>query len=156
MNEKFLSELSARLAELAAANPARDLERNMRALLSSTFARLDLVTREEYDVQVQVLARAKSSQRSKRASRRSKRPASAPEPAAPCRDQCDSAIVGRSRLLLHGFKEPLSIDALHPTGFRVDRDPVAVPQHLRGALVVLAPDGAGSLADSDFRHVSGP
>src|SRR3954468_12030258 len=59
MNDKLLSELSARLAELAAANPAKDLERNMRALLSSTFARLDLVTREEYDVQVQVLARAR-------------------------------------------------------------------------------------------------
>ena len=59
MNEKLLSELSARLAELAAANPAKDLERNVRALLSSTFARLDLVTREEYDVQVQVLARAR-------------------------------------------------------------------------------------------------
>jgi BMFP domain-containing protein YqiC len=59
MNEKLLSELSARLSQMAAANPARDLERNMRALLASTFARLDLVTREEYDVQVQVLARAR-------------------------------------------------------------------------------------------------
>ena len=59
MNEKLLSELTARLSELAANNPARDLERNMRALLAATFARLDLVTREEYDVQVQVLARAR-------------------------------------------------------------------------------------------------
>lgn len=59
MNEKLLSELSARLAEMAAANPARDLEKNFRAMLSSTFARVDLVTREEYDVQVQVLARAR-------------------------------------------------------------------------------------------------
>src|SRR6185503_16877578 len=31
----------------------------MRALLSSAFARLDLVSREEYDVQAQVLARAR-------------------------------------------------------------------------------------------------
>ena len=59
MNEKLLSELSARLAELAAANPAKDLERNFRGMLSSTFARLDLVTREEYDVQAQVLARTR-------------------------------------------------------------------------------------------------
>lgn len=59
MNEKFLSELSARLAELAASNPAKDLERNMRGLLSSAFARMDLVTREEYDAQAQVLARAR-------------------------------------------------------------------------------------------------
>lgn len=59
MNEGFLSELSARLAELAAANPAKDLERNFRAMLSSAFARLDLVSREEYDVQAQVLARTR-------------------------------------------------------------------------------------------------
>jgi BMFP domain-containing protein YqiC len=59
MNESFLSELSARLAALAAANPAKDLEKNFRGLLSSAFARLDLVSREEYDVQVQVLARAR-------------------------------------------------------------------------------------------------
>jgi len=59
MNEKLLAELSARLAALAANNPARDLEKNFRGMLSSTFAKLDLVTREEYDVQVRLLARAK-------------------------------------------------------------------------------------------------
>ncbi|MEO5677401.1 MAG: accessory factor UbiK family protein [Usitatibacter sp.] len=59
MNEGLLSELSARLAEFAAANPARDLEKNFRALLASAFTRLELVSREEYDVQVQVLARAR-------------------------------------------------------------------------------------------------
>ena len=59
MNEGFLSELSARLAELAAANPAKDLEKNFRGLLASAFTRLELVSHEEYDVQVQVLARAR-------------------------------------------------------------------------------------------------
>ena len=59
MNDKFMSELSARLAALAAANPAKDLEKNFRGMLSSAFARMDLVTREEYDVQVQVLARTR-------------------------------------------------------------------------------------------------
>jgi BMFP domain-containing protein YqiC len=59
MNDKLLQDLSAKLAELAASNPARDLERNMRALLSATFAKLDLVSREEYEIQVQVLARAR-------------------------------------------------------------------------------------------------
>ena len=59
MNEKFLSELSARLAELAATNPAKDLEKNFRGMLSSAFARLELVSREEYDVQSQVLLRAR-------------------------------------------------------------------------------------------------
>lgn len=59
MNEGFLSELSARLAEFASANPARDLEKNFRGLLASAFTKLELVSREEYDVQVQVLARAR-------------------------------------------------------------------------------------------------
>ncbi|MGZ5078366.1 MAG: accessory factor UbiK family protein [Usitatibacter sp.] len=59
MNEKLLSELSARLAAMAATNPAKDLEKNFRGMLSSAFTRMDLVSREEYDVQVQVLARAR-------------------------------------------------------------------------------------------------
>jgi BMFP domain-containing protein YqiC len=59
MNDKWLAELSAKLAALAAANPAKDLEKNFRGMLSSTFAKLDLVTREEYDVQVRLLARAR-------------------------------------------------------------------------------------------------
>jgi BMFP domain-containing protein YqiC len=59
MNEKLLSELSARLAAMAQANPAKDLEKNFRGLLSSAFTRLELVSREEYDVQVLVLARTR-------------------------------------------------------------------------------------------------
>jgi BMFP domain-containing protein YqiC len=59
MNERLLSELSARLAALAADNPAKDLEKNFRGMLSSAFTRLELVSREEYDVQAQVLARAR-------------------------------------------------------------------------------------------------
>ena len=59
MNDKLLSDLAARLAAFAADNPVRDLEKNFRGMLSSAFSRMDLVTREEYDVQVQVLARAR-------------------------------------------------------------------------------------------------
>ena len=59
MNESLLSELSARLAAIAAANPAKDLEKNFRGLLASAFTRLELVSREEYDVQAQVLARTR-------------------------------------------------------------------------------------------------
>ena len=59
MNEKFLDDLSERLAAFAAKNPAKDLEKNFRGVLASAFTRLDLVSREEYDVQAQVLARAR-------------------------------------------------------------------------------------------------
>lgn len=59
MLKKSLDELSARISELIAASPAKDIEKNARALLASTFARLDLVTREEFDLQVAILARAR-------------------------------------------------------------------------------------------------
>ena len=56
---QFLDELGARLAELAASSPAKDLEKNARALLASGFAKLDLVTREDFEVQTALLARAR-------------------------------------------------------------------------------------------------
>ena len=55
----FLNELSAKVAEALATSPARDIERNVRALVSAGLARLDLVTREEFDVQAKLLARAR-------------------------------------------------------------------------------------------------
>ena len=59
LNPKFLDDISSRLSGLIAASPVKDIERNARALLSSAFARLDLVTREEFDLQVAVLARTR-------------------------------------------------------------------------------------------------
>ena len=59
METRFLDELNKRVSELLAASPARDVEKNLRALLSSAFARLDLVTREEFDVQQEELGRTR-------------------------------------------------------------------------------------------------
>ena len=59
LNPKILDDISSRLSGLIAASPVKDIERNARALLSSAFARLDLVTREEFDLQVAVLARTR-------------------------------------------------------------------------------------------------
>lgn len=59
INNKLFEEMSARLAQLAATTPVGDLEKNMRALLAGLFERLDLVTREEFDVQRELLARAR-------------------------------------------------------------------------------------------------
>ena len=55
----ILEDLSARLSEFLAASPAKDAEKNLRALLSATFARLDLATREELEIQVRALSRAR-------------------------------------------------------------------------------------------------
>ena len=59
LKEKVFEDLSARLSELIANSPARDLEKNARTLLSGFFARLDLVTRQEFDVQTEVLRRTR-------------------------------------------------------------------------------------------------
>ena len=56
---RILEDLSARISEFLAASPARDVEKNVKALLSSAFAKLDLATREELDVQAKVLARTR-------------------------------------------------------------------------------------------------
>ena len=59
MDQKILSDFNERLREVFAASPAADLEKNLRAMAASLFARLDLVTREEFDVQRQVLLRTR-------------------------------------------------------------------------------------------------
>lgn len=60
LNSKLLDEMSARVSSLLAATPAGEIEKNLRAALASAFARLDLVTREEFDVQREVLARTRA------------------------------------------------------------------------------------------------
>jgi BMFP domain-containing protein YqiC len=59
LNPKLLDEMAARVSSLLAATPAGDVEKNMRAALGGLFAKLDLVTREEFDVQREVLARTR-------------------------------------------------------------------------------------------------
>jgi len=59
LNAKIFEELSAKLSEAVNSSPAKDIEKNMRALLAQGFAKLDLVTREEFDIQAQVLTRAR-------------------------------------------------------------------------------------------------
>ena len=59
LNSKLFEDLSAKLSAAANSGPARDFEKNARALLTQGFAKLDLVTREEFDVQTQLLARAR-------------------------------------------------------------------------------------------------
>lgn len=58
-NAKIFDDLSAKLNELLKNSPAKDIEKNIRALLMQGFAKLDLVTREEFDVQTEVLARTR-------------------------------------------------------------------------------------------------
>jgi BMFP domain-containing protein YqiC len=57
---RLFEEIDRRMKEIFARSPAADLEKNLRVLLQSTFSRLDLVTREEFDVQREVLARTRA------------------------------------------------------------------------------------------------
>jgi len=58
-NNATLDDLAARIGAALQNSPARDIERNVKALLQSGLARLDLVPRAEFDVQAQVLARTR-------------------------------------------------------------------------------------------------
>lgn len=52
-----LDDVAQRLRDFAATGPIADMERNARGLLTHALARLDLVTREEFDAQARLLAR---------------------------------------------------------------------------------------------------
>lgn len=53
----FLDDLQARISDLARSGPAAHFEQNLKALMGSAFSKMELVTREEFDTQVQMLAR---------------------------------------------------------------------------------------------------
>ncbi len=53
----LLADLQARMAELLRSGPAADVERNLKALMAQAFQRADLVTRDEFDAQLERLAR---------------------------------------------------------------------------------------------------
>jgi BMFP domain-containing protein YqiC len=55
---RFIDEIGARLSELAADTPIRDIEKNLKALAAGAFSRLDIISREEFEVQRALLARA--------------------------------------------------------------------------------------------------
>jgi BMFP domain-containing protein YqiC len=59
LKQKLTQEVAAKVSEVLAMSPARDMEKNLKAALSAWLAKLDLVTREEFDVQAQVLARTR-------------------------------------------------------------------------------------------------
>ena len=59
INSQTLDELAAKIGAAFDGSPAKDLEKNVKALLTSGLARLDVVTRAEFDVQREVLQRTR-------------------------------------------------------------------------------------------------
>ncbi|HEX7634755.1 MAG TPA: accessory factor UbiK family protein [Noviherbaspirillum sp.] len=56
----FFEDLQQKINQALENSPAKDIEKNVKALLSQGFSRLDLITREEFDVQTQVLAKTRA------------------------------------------------------------------------------------------------
>lgn len=59
LDPKKLEDIGIKMNALLANSPAKDFEKNAKALMSGFLAKLDLVTREEFDIQAQVLARTR-------------------------------------------------------------------------------------------------
>ncbi|MFA7438893.1 accessory factor UbiK family protein, partial [Castellaniella sp.] len=47
----FLEDVQKNLSDLLAKTPAADVERAVKAFMAQAFARMDLITREEFDIQ---------------------------------------------------------------------------------------------------------
>ena len=58
-SSKTLDELAAKIGKAVEASPAKDIEKNVKALLQGGLAKLDVVPRAEFDVQAKVLARTR-------------------------------------------------------------------------------------------------
>ncbi|MEJ7670730.1 MAG: accessory factor UbiK family protein [Casimicrobiaceae bacterium] len=59
LNSKTLDELAARIGKAVEGSPVKDIEKNVKGLLQSGLLRLDLVTRQEFDTQAQVLLKTR-------------------------------------------------------------------------------------------------
>lgn len=59
LDPKLVEEITGKFAALMATSPAKDFEKNVRALLVGALDRLDLVTREEFDIQRELLGRSR-------------------------------------------------------------------------------------------------
>jgi BMFP domain-containing protein YqiC len=56
----WFEEFQKNVADLIARSPAADIERNVKAFMGQTFTRMDLITREEFDIQVSLLGSAQA------------------------------------------------------------------------------------------------
>ena len=60
LNKDQIQNLSNKIRNLIKDSPINDIENNINALLKSTFTKMDLINREEFDVQTEVLKRTRA------------------------------------------------------------------------------------------------
>lgn len=56
----FFNDLQNKINQAIENSPAKDIEKNVKSMMTQGFSKLDLVTREEFDVQAQVLAKTRA------------------------------------------------------------------------------------------------
>jgi BMFP domain-containing protein YqiC len=56
----FFTDLQGKINQAIDSSPAKDIEKNVKAMMTQGFSKLDLVTREEFDIQAQVLAKTRA------------------------------------------------------------------------------------------------
>ncbi len=55
--KQFFDDLQNKINQILETSPAKDIEKNVRALLTQGLSKLDMVTREDFDAQALQLAR---------------------------------------------------------------------------------------------------
>ena len=58
--QSIANDMQTKVGDAIRQSPAKDLEKNVRGLMTQGFQKLDLVTREEFDLQTQVLAKTRA------------------------------------------------------------------------------------------------
>ena len=56
----FFNDLQGKINQAIESSPAKDIEKNVKSMMTQGFSKLDLVTREEFDIQNQVLAKTRA------------------------------------------------------------------------------------------------
>lgn len=60
LNNQTIENLSNKFRDLINSSPAGDVENNLRALLQGALTKMELVTREEFDIQQEVLRQTRA------------------------------------------------------------------------------------------------
>lgn len=55
-NTRFMDQVNQQMNEILSNSPLVDMEKNIKSIVTAIFSKLDLVTREEFDIQQKVLA----------------------------------------------------------------------------------------------------
>jgi BMFP domain-containing protein YqiC len=58
--QTIATDMQSKVGDAIRQSPAKDVEKNVRSLMTQGFQKLDLVTREEFDLQTQVLAKTRA------------------------------------------------------------------------------------------------